>query len=129
MINSILNLFCKKEKKPIVKEYIKVPLKTDLEEINFYRLINTPHINDQLNRDSLYVTIPFTDTEEIVGIIKNIKYDYIEVQPDLDKYKEVLEKSEIHINGVYKNDKLYKILSFYLEPIIKEINIEKYTAT
>ena len=40
MINSILNLFCKKEKKPIVKEYIKVPLKTDLEEINFYRLIN-----------------------------------------------------------------------------------------
>ena len=47
MINSILNLFCKKEKP--VEEYIKVPLKTDLEEINFYRLINTPFINNKLN--------------------------------------------------------------------------------
>lgn len=127
MIN-ILKLFHKKEK-PVVEEYIKVPLKTDLEEINFYRLINTPLINDQLNTDSLYVTMPCTDIEEVVGIIKNIKYDYIEIKPDLDKYKEILEKSEIHINGVYKNEKLYKIISFYLEPIIKEINIEKYAVT
>lgn len=127
MLN-ILKLFHKKEK-TIVEEYIRVPLVTDMEEINFYRLINTPFINNQLDTDSLYVTMPYTDTEEVVGIIKNIKYDYIEIKPDMDKYKEILEKSEIHINGVYKNDKMYKILSFYLEPIIKEINIEKYAVT
>lgn len=128
MIN-ILKLFRNKKENNVVEEYIKVPLKTDLEEYIFYRLINTPSINNQLNTDSLYVTMPCTDEEEVVGIIKNIRYEYIEIKPDMDKYKEILERSEIHINGVYKNDKLYKILSFYLEPIIKEIDIEKYIVT
>ena len=127
MINSILNLFYKKEKP--VEEYIKVPLKTDLEEINFYRLINTPFINNKLNTNSLYITMQYINEEEVVGIIKNIRYKYIEVEPDLDKYRDILEKSEVHINGIYKNDKLYKIISFYLEPIIKDIEIQKYIAT
>ena len=48
MIN-ILRLFNKKENTK-VEEYIKVPLKTDLEEVTFYRLINTPFINNQLDR-------------------------------------------------------------------------------
>ena len=128
MIN-ILKLFRNKKENNVVEEYIKVPLKTDLDEYIFYRLINTPSINNQLNTDSLYVTMPCTDEEEVVGIIKNIRYEYIEIKPDMDKYKEILERSEIHINGVYKNDKLYKILSFYLQPIIKEIDIEKYIVT
>ena len=125
----ILELLFKRKKKTIVEEYIKVPLKTNIDEVNFYRLINTPFINSRLDTDSLYVTMPYINEEEVVGIIKNIRYKYIEVEPDLDKYKEILERSEIHINGVYKNDKLYKIISFYLEPIIKEINIEKYSVT
>lgn len=125
----ILELLFKRKKKTIVEKYIKVPLKTDIDEVNFYRLINTPFINSRLDTDSLYVTMPYINEEEVVGIIKNIRYKYIEVEPDLDKYKEILERSEIHINGVYKNDKLYKIISFYLEPIIKEINIEKYSVT
>lgn len=125
----ILESLFKRKKKTIIEEYIKVPLKTDIDEVNFYRLINTPFINSKLDTDSLYVTMPYINEEEVVGIIKNIRHKYIEVEPDLDKYKEILEKSEIHINGVYKNDKLYKIISFYLEPIIKEINIEKYLAT
>lgn len=125
----ILELLFKRKKKTIVEKYIKVPLKTDIDEVNFYRLINTPFINSRLDTDSLYVTMPYINEEEVVGIIKNIRYKYIEVEPDLDKYKEILERSEIHINGVYKNDKLYKIISFYIEPIIKEINIEKYSAT
>ena len=125
----ILELLFKRKKKTIVEEYIKVPLKTNIDEVNFYRLINTPFINSRLDTDSLYVTMPYINEEEVVGIIKNIGYKYIEVEPDLDKYKEILERSEIHINGVYKNDKLYKIISFYIEPIIKEINIEKYSAT
>ena len=125
----ILELLFKRKKKTIVEEYIKVPLKTNIDEVNFYRLINTPFINSRLDTDSLYVTMPYINEEEVVGIIKNIGYKYIEVEPDLDKYKEILERSEIHINGVYKNDKLYKIISFYLEPIIKEINIEKYSVT
>ena len=128
MIN-ILKLFRNKKENNVVEEYIKVPLKTNLDEYIFYRLINTPSINNQLNTDSLYVTMPCADEEEVVGIIKNIRYEYIEIKPDMDKYKEILERSEIHINGVYKNDKLYKILSFYLEPIIKEIDIEKYIVT
>ena len=127
MIN-ILRLFNKKEN-TIVEEYIKVPLKTDLEEVTFYRLINTPFINNQLDRDSLYVTMPYSNEEEVIGIIKNIRYKYIEIKPDTAKYKDILEKSEIHINGIYKNNKMYKILSFYIEPIIKDIDIEKYTVT
>lgn len=127
MIN-ILRLFNKKEN-TIVEEYIKVPLKTDLEEVTFYRLINTPFINNQLDRDSLYVTMPYSNEEEVIGVIKNIRYKYIEIKPDIAKYKDILEKSEIHINGIYKNNKMYKILSFYIEPIIKDIDIEKYTVT
>lgn len=127
MIN-ILRLFNKKEN-TIVEEYIKVPLKTDLEEVTFYRLINTPFINNQLDRDSLYVTMPYSNEEEVIGVIKNIRYKYIEIKPDIAKYKDILEKSEIHINGIYKNNKMYKILSFYIEPIIKEIDIQKYTVT
>ena len=73
--------------------------------------------------------MPYINEEEVVGIIKNIRYKYIEVEPDLDKYRDILEKSEVHINGIYKNDKLYKIISFYLEPIIKDIEIQKYIAT
>ena len=127
MIN-ILRLFNKKEN-TTVEEYIKVPLKTDLEEVTFYRLINTPFINNQLDRDSLYVTMPYSNEEEVIGVIKNIRYKYIEIKPDIAKYKDILEKSEIHINGIYKNNKMYKILSFYIEPIIKDIDIEKYTVT
>ena len=131
MINKILQLLFKKADTDTCstkEKYIKVALKANVEESKFYNLINTPFIKNLLNNNSLYVTMPYSDTDEVIGIIKEIKYDYILIQPDIDinRCAEILEKSEIHIDGLYKNNKLYKITSFYLEPIIKEIDIQKF---